>query len=127
MAFRRNLSELKISLDPTPSGDEEYRDWLSQDALTPPAWDPDKARTRIDAIARSLAIVWTTFLIYIIVAQGNHDGTTLKILSYNIQILPKFHLESGEFIAVVTTTTASTFGFLVIVASHLFKRDQSSG
>lgn len=80
-----------------------------------------EAKTRIDTLARRLAFFWTLFLMYIVLAQGNADGTNFHIFGYNIQILPKFNLGKEEFIAVFTTTTASVFGFLVIVANHLFK------
>lgn len=83
-----------------------------------------EAKQRIDTLARWLAAVWTIFLMYLVVAQGNKDGTTLVVFERTIQILPKFHLEKEEFIAVFTTTTASVFGFLVIVANHLFKSNK---
>lgn len=125
VALRRTRSPLEIRLDPTPSGDEEYRDWLEESSLTP-KWDPDAARTRIDKIARRLAIFWSLFLVYMIMAQGNADGVALPIpwTSRTLIVVPRFHLEPSEFIAVVTTTTASVFGFLVIVARYLFKATQ---
>ena len=80
-----------------------------------------EAKTRIDTLARWLAAFWTVFLMYIVIAQGNADGTTIHIFDHTIQIMPRFKLGKEEFIAVFTTTTASVFGFLVIVANHLFK------
>lgn len=86
-------------------------------------YDEGEAKTRIDALARRLAFVWTVFLMYLVIAQGNGDGFTQKLWwGWSIRLIPRFHLESGEFIAVFTTTTASVFGFLVIVANYLFKR-----
>jgi hypothetical protein len=87
-----------------------------------PPYREGAAKTRIDTLARRLAFFWTLFLMYIVMAQGNADGTTIHFFGKAFQVLPKFHLESSEFIAVFTTTTASVFGFLVIVANHLFKR-----
>jgi hypothetical protein len=84
-------------------------------------YNEDDAKFRIDRLARWLAFIWTAFLMYIVLAQGNGDGTTISILGKTFQILPKFKLGSGEFIAVFTTTTAAVFGFLVIVANYLFK------
>lgn len=122
MALRRNPSEPEVRLDPTPTGDEEYRDWLEPGSLAP-TWDPDKARTRTDKIARHLAMFWSVFLVYIIIAQGNSDGVTLSLpwTEWELRLVPAFSLEPSEFIAVVTTTTAAVFGFLVIVARHLFR------
>lgn len=85
-------------------------------------YDEGEAKNRVDALARRLAYIWTIFLIYIVIAQGNGDGFTQNIFGWNVRIIPNFHLESAEFIAVFTTTTASVFGFLVIVATYLFKR-----
>ena len=123
-AGTRLNSEARVRLDPTPSGNEEDRDFPDQSRLlkldSPYLEGP--AKTRIDILARWLASVWTIFLMYIVIAQGNADGTTIYLCGKSFQILPKFHLESGEFIAVFTTTTISVFGFLVIVANHLFKR-----
>ena len=124
VAFRQRPSS-RISLDRTPEGQEEYDDWLVPDNLAP-TWDPDAARLRIDTIARRLARSWSIFLVYLIVAQGNADGVRMPIpwTDRHIPLVPVFHLEPSEFIAVVTTTTASVFGFLVIVARALFKHQQ---
>lgn len=127
---RRPPSAPEIRLDPTPTGDEEYRDWLDERSLTP-EWNPDAARTRVDKIARRLALVWSLFLVFIIMAQGIGEGVSVLLPFYNVRVplLPKFSLDPSEFIAVVTTTTASVFGFLIIVARYLFKQpddDQTS-
>jgi hypothetical protein len=109
-----------IELDASPSGEEEARAFL--DIRTARGdYDEERAKIRIDAIARWLAIFWTIFLWYVILAQGHHVGWHPHIYRY-WPLLPVFHLEQGEFIAVVTTTTASVFGFLVIVANYLFRR-----
>ena len=55
---------------------------------------------------------------YIIMAQGHRTGFVL----WDTHLLPKFKMETAEFIAVVTTTTASVFGFLIIVANFVFKK-----
>lgn len=119
------LRSTKLRLDRTPSGSEEYEDWLIPESLAP-TWDPDAARLRIDTIARNLARWWSFFLIYLIIAQGNKDGVRVLIpwTERVVPIVPVFHLEPTEFIAVVTTTTASVFGFLVIVARALFKSQE---
>jgi hypothetical protein len=70
-----------------------------------------------------LAIAWSLFLGWIILAQGFTDDKTLFLI---IPISGDFKLESSEFIAVVTTTTASVFGFLIIVARHLFSGSESA-
>lgn len=122
MAFQRSPSQPEIILDDTPTGDEEFQAWLSPEILQK-KWDPDAARTRIDRISRRLATFWSFFLVYIIIAQGNGDGYTFpwKFLGLSWRPLMSFHLPPSEFIAVVTTTTVTVFGFLVIVANHLFK------
>lgn len=116
-------------LDPTPSFDEEVRDFVDPDAysgIIP--FDGEAAKTRIDTIARTLAIVWTGFLIYIIFAQGIKSGFVVYYQNStgswaSFYLVRPFNLETSEFIAVVTTITVSVFGFLVIVANHLFKKD----
>jgi preprotein translocase subunit SecG len=118
---RSRHSRIRLQLDDTPTGQEEYDDFPDQRRLMG-YYDEDEAKTRIDALARRLAYVWTAFLMFIVLEQGNGDGTTATIMGKTIQILPKFKLGSSEFIAVFTTTTASVFGFLVIVANYLFKR-----
>ena len=125
MAFHRNRSKPEVRLDSTPTGDEEYRDWEVPEKLIP-TWDPDKARTRIDKISRGLAMLWSVFLIYVILAQGNKDGVWLPLpyTDAELRVVPSFNLAASEFVAVVTTTTAAVFGFLVIVANHLFKRSE---
>lgn len=111
-------------MDSTPTGVEEWEAWLSEAALQP-TWDPDKARVRIDKIARRLATSWSIFLAYLILAQGLGRAVFLDVpfTRYYVQLFPKYHLESTEFVAVVTTTTASVFGFLIIVSRALFKDD----
>lgn len=53
--------------------------------------------------------------------QGFNRAISFVLFGLCITIFPKFHLGQGEFIAVVTTTTASVFGFLVIISRGLFK------
>ncbi|WP_457935789.1 hypothetical protein [Mesorhizobium sp. 10J20-29] len=126
-----------LKLDKTPTFQEERRDFSDEQAYSgEKPFDEHRAKGRIDRIARSLAIFWSAFLVYIIMAQGLGDGWRLRISlpecswffceGIDIMLIPKFHLESGDFIAVVTTTTAAVFGFLVIVTNHLFfKRDKN--
>jgi hypothetical protein len=52
-----------------------------------------------------------------ILAQGLGDN---DFSLWGMSLGGSFHLETSEFIAVVTTTTATVFGFLVIVARHVF-------
>ena len=126
VGIRRNI-EPRLKLDSAPSGEEEDRDFPDQNRAMgyDPPYREGAAKTRIDTLARFLALIWTAFLMYIVMAQGNADGTTVHLFGESFQALPKFHLESSEFIAVFTTTTASVFGFLVIVATHLFKRQDN--
>ena len=119
---RRVLWQPKVRLDSSPTGTEEWDAWLSENALQP-TWDPDQARVRIDKIARWLARGWSFFLVYLIFAQGIGTGVHLELpfTGRSLPIGPTFHLQSTEFVAVVTTTTISVFGFLVIVSRALFK------
>ncbi len=121
-------TEPRLRLDATPSGEEEDRDFSDQNRAMgyDPPYREGAAKTRIDTLARRLAFFWTLFLMYIVMAQDNADGTTIHLFGKAFQVVPKFHLESSEFIAVFTTTTASVFGFLVIVANHLFKRQDNN-
>jgi hypothetical protein len=121
-------TEPRLRLDATPSGEEENRDFSDQNRAMgfDPPYREGAAKTRIDMLARRLAFFWTLFLMYIVMAQGNADGTAIRFFGKTFQVVPKFHLESSEFIAVFTTTTASVFGFLVIVANHLFKRQDNN-
>lgn len=116
VASKLSLWQPKRRLDETPTGDEEFRDWTNEPAVSG-EWDPDAARSRIDRISRRLAVYWSMFLIWMILAQGFGDD---KFTLFGVDLGGSFHLESGEFIAVVTTTTATVFGFLVIVARHVF-------
>lgn len=116
----RNPSRLEIGLDPTPTGEEEAEAFPDIRTARGDQFDEESAKTRIDKLARWLAGLWTAFLWYIILAQGMHNGWHPHFWRY-IPILPAYHLTDGEFIAVVTTTTASVFGFLVIVARYLFR------
>ncbi|MEE4012123.1 hypothetical protein V1T76_08690 [Roseibium sp. FZY0029] len=115
-------------LDPTPTFDEELRDFEDEGAYSgSDPFDDEAAKTRIDKIARRLALWWSAFLVFVIMAQGIEDGAnvTIPYMQLQVPILPKFHLDTAAFVAVVTTTTASVFGFLVIVSNHLF-RDKKS-
>ncbi|RWN17323.1 MAG: hypothetical protein EOR94_20770 [Mesorhizobium sp.] len=115
-------------LDPTPTFEEEVRDFQDFGAYSGfEPFDGEAAKTRIDKIARRLAITWSAFLIYIILAQGFETGWSVWLLVKandwrQVYLIRPFHLGTTEFVAVVTTTTASVFGFLIIVANHLFHR-----
>src|SRR4051812_16979805 len=113
-----------LDLDASPTGEGEAKAFLDIRTARGDQYNEEKAKTRIDRIARWLAICWTLFLWYIILAQGHKVGFHPHVIWRYIPFQPTFHLDEGEFIAVVTTTTASVFGFLVIVASYLFKRRQ---
>lgn len=113
----------KLKLDPTPSFEEEVRDFEDESRyLGEGLFDHEDAKRRIDRIAHRLARIWSAFLIYIIVAQGIQTGLSLPVpyFSISITLIPSFKLGTAEFVAVVTTTTATVFGFLVIVARFLF-------
>lgn len=107
----------KLSIDKTPTGEEEFQDWTNEDKVKGASWDPDKARVRIDKIARALAISWSIFLMIVVIMQGT---TVNAWICGFIPVFKSFHLSSTEFIAVVTTTTATIFGFLIIISRHLF-------
>ena len=122
-----------LQLDPTPTFEEEVRDFQDFGAYSgSKPFDGEAAKTRIDRFARRLAVTWSVFLIYIILAQGFETGFSINIqVEQNdwrqIYLVRPFHLGTAEFIAVVTTTTASVFGFLIIVANHLFHRKKRDG
>lgn len=124
---KRLYSEVKLQLDSTPTGVEESRNFTNQSKAMGFPCKEGEAKTRIDSLARRLATGWTLFLMYIVLAQDNGDGAVIRILNRTIQILPRFKLSTPEFVAVFTTTTAAVFGFLVIVANHLFhaRKDDS--
>lgn len=121
MASSQDRSPLELQLDDSPTGEEEEAAFPDLRKARGDEYDEDKAKVRIDRIARWLAILWTGFLWYIILAQATRGGF-VWFLGFMVTAQQPFHLESSEFIAVVTTTTASVFGFLVIVANSLFKR-----
>lgn len=121
MASIQYRSPPKVRLENSPSGEEEAEAFGDLVEARGDSFDEEKAKIRVDKIARRLALAWTIFLWYIIFAQGQKNGANLSFWPY-WPVQPKFHLAEGEFIAVVTTTTASVFGFLVIVARHLFRQ-----
>lgn len=93
-------------------------------------YDEEAAKIRLDKIAHRLAVAWSIFLVVVIMMQGLKTGLQISfpspILGYEAMwVLPKFDLEGAQFIAVVTTTTATVFGFLTIVAGYLFKKNGS--
>lgn len=109
-------------LDPTPTWEEERRDFPQEDAATgEKPYSKDEGRNRLDAVAHNLAKVWSFFLVYVIVAQGVKGGLSVVLGEWRWWIVPPFHLETAAFIAVVTTTTATVMGFLVLVGRWLFK------
>lgn len=120
MALLPDHSNVELALDPTPTGEEEAEAFLDIRTARGDSYNVEKAKIRIDRIARWLAICWTGFLWYVILAQGHKTGFHPHFNRY-YPLQPVFQLKEGEFIAVVTTTTVSVFGFLVIVARHLFK------
>lgn len=117
-----------LKLDPTPTFDEEVRDFSNPKAYSgEKPFDGEAAKTRIDSIARRLAVTWTIFLAYVILGQGYRDGLQIWYQTglgewSSFYLIRPFRLETAEFVAVVTTTTLTVFGFLVIVANHLFYR-----
>src|SRR5690242_8999848 len=64
-----------LKLDPTQTFEEEVRDFGDPAAYSGARpFDGEAAKTRIDTISRALAICWTVFLAYIILAQGFESG-----------------------------------------------------
>lgn len=122
---KRRNSQVRLRLDDSPSGEEEEQDFPDQRRAMGVPYDEDDAKHRIDSLARNLARVWTVFLMYIVIAQGVKTGISFSFFGREIHLVPKFDLETGEFIAVFTTTTASVFAFLLIVANYLFNRSSS--
>lgn len=125
-----STSSLSLKLDPDPTGEEELRAIASgNEAIASGAahYDEEAAKIRLDKVAHRLAIAWSVFLVCIIMMQGLKKGLSVPLPMTvlggdTLWILPHFDLESTEFIAVVTTTTATVFGFLTIVAGYLFKK-----
>lgn len=107
-----------LHLDPTPTYEEEVAAF--EDPRRYQGFDIEAARHRIDRIARWMAILWSFFLAYIIMAQGLASGWVFRWGWFRVYLIPKFHLETSEFVAVVTSTTAAVFAFMVIIAKHLF-------
>jgi hypothetical protein len=70
-------------------------------------------RDRFAEIAYGIMQAWVGFLIVLVTAQFS-----LKPLNMG--------LTQGEFIAVVTTTTAAVFGFGVVVGNFLFPKGGSA-
>ena len=119
---KRRRSRGNVTLDSTPTGEEEYSDFDDLSRARGEDYNESSARFRLDGLARSLVIGWTFFLMYIVIAQGNKDGFGRTFWGIDFRFIPAFNLESSEFIAVFTTTTVSVFGFLVIVANYLFNK-----
>lgn len=109
-------------LDRTPTWAEEERDFALEDRATGARpYDKEQGRTRLDEIAHRLARFWSIFLVYIIMAQGLRTGLSFVAGDWRVWLIPPFHLDTAAFVAVVTTTTATVFGFLVLVGRWLFK------
>lgn len=110
-----------LQIDDTPTGREEDESFLEPTgakARGEGSYDESNARTRIDGLARWLVVAWALFLMTLTWAQGAEDG----LFIFGLQVASKMNLAVPEFIAVVTTTTASVLAFLVIVTNYLFKR-----
>jgi len=107
-----------INVDPNPTPEKEEKAEFS---------DPDSHRKRLTNIqtaqniqeckkyasnSSKLATCWTVFLIIVVIAQffARWFGSGLH---------------SEEFIAVVTTTTASVLGFWYLVGRYLFPKEGS--
>lgn len=107
-----------ISVAPNPTPEKEEKSEFS---------DPDNHRKRLSnrqteqninerkkyaSNSSRLAICWAAFLIIVVIAQfvARWFGSGLH---------------SEEFIAVVTTTTASVFGFWYLVGRYLFPKEGS--
>lgn len=120
-----------VSINRSPSGEEERIALANPDedeASGARPYNEDSAKLRIDVLARFLAVAWSLFLSYLILCQGLGESIIPKVDGRYIYFEShRFHLDRAEFIAVVTTTTVSVFGFLVIVANYLFRRQASSG
>lgn len=71
-------------------------------------------RKRYASHAYSITQAWVGFIIVITIAQ-----MTLKPFGMT--------LETSEYIAFVTTTTASVFGFWLLVGNYLFSRGNKKG
>lgn len=123
---RRVSSENVWRLDSTPSGAEERALFENPARLL----EPDDRRRVIEDLdqlgdvrlkrdfagyVKLLTIIWVVSLVLIILLQGFEKFDAIPALKGI-----SFHLESNEFITVVTTTTASVLGLALIVGQYLF-------
>ncbi|SUS04739.1 hypothetical protein DF3PA_70161 [Candidatus Defluviicoccus seviourii] len=105
-----------ISIDQTPTSEEEQFNTFSTDEerrhakLSNDSDEQDMGeRLRYADHAYGITQAWVGFLIVLTITQ-----ISLKPL--------KMGLETTEFVTVFTTTTASIFGFWLLVGNYLFHR-----
>jgi hypothetical protein len=110
--IEENNEEEPIQLDETPSGKEEALQFSNpeekQKHLELASYKQDMTESKCFADrAYGITQTWVGFLIVVTIAQ-----MLLKDV--------KMGLSENEFIVVFTTTTASVFGFWVLVGRYLF-------
>ncbi|MGN6208119.1 hypothetical protein [Asticcacaulis sp.] len=108
-----------VDLDETPTPEEESEEFKTPDELkieeirasrlkNSQFQDDMKARRKFANRAFGITIFWLIALVVFVSLQFT------KFFG--------FSLTEAEFITVVTTTTASVFGFWMLVGSYLFRR-----
>ena len=105
-----------VLLDSSPTGEEEERNLFLNPVNNPTDLNDVMMRERMQDMderiifadrAFLIAILWVIFLICLPILQS--------VLSFW-----KFGLTDAQFITVITTTTASVFGFWYLVGRYLF-------
>lgn len=99
---------IQVDRHPTPEGEDRFfRDEKYRTLRNNQFEQNIRERRRFGIRAYRMAQAWLTFLMFIVVAQ-----LFLKLFGHG--------LSEKEFITVVTTTTASVFGFWWLVGRYLF-------
>ena len=74
-----------------------------------------------------LAKLWIVLLFFVVLAQGfgGRGNSTLEVLRYR-SWWANFHLSEAEFIAFITSTTATVLGLAYLVGRYLFVQKSSN-
>jgi hypothetical protein len=87
--------------------------------------DLTQAREQRELFARHIlmvAKVWLVLLGYVILAQGFGTGIPLYNWTQGVFYYGRFHLSDSILLALLTTSTATVIGVLVVVVRYLFPR-----
>lgn len=117
------------ALDKTPTGDEELKDLfltpeqkelheasLREKTLLNQQFERDmRNREEYSSKAFDLTVIWVVFILLLTAAQFLRGWITRASGA-------PVGLESGEFIAVISSTTVTVLGFWLLVGRYLFHR-----